>query len=109
MVADIASNFGANIQLSLPDPSQQHLFLVKSTHSLSRLVALISARGGQVTFKGSNWVIAQLTFEAGMSLNQEQGIVFVGGTFLDTKRFLAFNRLFNAEDQGNAEDQVHQI
>jgi hypothetical protein len=99
VTANIANSFGADVKLALPDPGQLHLFLIKSSYPLPHLVSLVGARGGQVTFQGSNWVIAQLAFEAGMGLQQEPGIVFVGSAFLDAERFSAFQRLFGVEKQ----------
>jgi hypothetical protein len=99
VAANLANTFGAEIKLTLPAPGQQHLFLVKSNYPLSHLIGLVRSGGGQINFQGNDWIIAQLSFEAGMGLQQAPGIVFVGSIFLDAERFLAFKRLFGVEDQ----------
>lgn len=90
---DIAHNFGAKVDLALPDGDQQHLFLIKTNYPLSKTINLVIKRGGRLLIRGSAWIVVQLAYEQGMRLKQEPGITFVGSVFLDQEKLMAFQRL----------------
>ncbi len=48
---------------------------------------------GRIVINGEGWAIAELGLEDANKLRKMHGITFVGGVYLDPKRFEAFSKL----------------